>query len=694
MAGANSNIQVTALDFNAIKNNLQTFLQSQTVLKDYNFQGSALSVLLDLLAYNTQYNAYYLNMVSNEMFLDTALLRQSVISHAKLLDYTPQSAIAPAATINLVVNQVSDSSLTLPTYTTFLSEAIDGVNYKFVTVDTHTVNTTANTVYFNNIEIKQGTPATLTFTVDTTANPNCVFALTDTGIDTTSLQVTVQQSSSNGAIQVFNRSTDFLTLTSTSQVYFLQESISIPETYEIYFGDGILGTQLSDGNIVTISYIVTRGSAASGANNFVLMQPISGYSNTVVYPVVAASKGGDIESIQSIQYQAPKAYATQGRAVTTDDYITLIQQNNLGISFDAVSVWGGQQNNPPAYGQVFISLKPSGAYALTDTQKQLLINQVIDPISVITVSPTIVDPDYVYIVITSNIIYNQKRTNNTASQIQAAVVAAIQNFGSSTLNTFNSLFSISDLSVAVQNADPSIVANENIIRLEKKFNPTLGTSQAYTLYYGTPLQKGILQSGVSSSPALQFRDPVTPSKIIDGVYIEEIPSSTGGIQSITIINAGFNYLYPPRVTILGDGSGATAVATITPNGTLNSITVTNAGSNYTQAVISITPLNNDTTGTNGAAVAILEGQYGTLRTYYYNTQGVKTILNPNVGTIDYVNGIINLNSFGPYNVDNPLGQLTITANPVTSIISSGLNRILTVDPNDNSAITVNVTVQS
>ena len=212
MAGANSNIQITELDFNSIKTNLKTYLQSQDVLKDYNYEGSALSTLLDILAYNTQYNAYYLNMVANEMFLDTSLQRSSVVSYAKALNYTPKSAISPTAFINLTVNQVSDSSLTLPKFTNFMSEAIDGVNYNFVTVESKTVNVSSNTAVFSDVELKQGIPTTSKFTVDSATNPKYMFEIPESNVDTTTLGVVVQQSSSNSYSRIYNKATDFLSL--------------------------------------------------------------------------------------------------------------------------------------------------------------------------------------------------------------------------------------------------------------------------------------------------------------------------------------------------------------------------------------------------------------------------------------------------------------------------------------------------
>ena len=692
MASANSNINITGLDFNNIKTNLKTFLSSQPTLKDYNFEGSALSVLLDVLAYNTQYNAYYLNMVANEMFLDSAIMRPSIVSHAKLLDYTPKSAIAPTATINLQMNQVNSPSLTIPAYTHFLSEAINGVNYNFVTLDSYTVNTTANTAYFNNVEIKQGIPSSVVYTVDSSTNPSYTFEIPESGVDTTTITVHVQQTSSNNAYQIYNPASDYLQLNSNSLVYFLQESLT--GTYEVYFGDGVLGNQLADGNVVTISYIVTKGVAAGGANNFVLMDSIGGYSNNIIYSVTAASQGGDKETNNSIKFQAPKSYSSQGRAVTKDDYITLIQQNNLGYAFDAVNVWGGQENDPPVYGQVFVCIKPTGAYTLTDNQKQLISEQIIRPVSLMTVKPVIIDPDYTFLKINSNVVYNQKRTLLSPTQIQSLVIGVIQSFASSTLNTFNSTFSGSEMVQKIQTADPSIVTNEYTVQLQKKFYPILNAAESYTFKFNVPLTKGVLTSGISTSPSLKFRDPTNAANIIDGVYIEEVPTSTIGVDSIQLINPGYNYQVTPTVSILGDGTGATAEAQINANGQVTKITVTNAGTGYTQAVVVITPAANDTQGQAAAAVATLQGQYGTLRSYYYNANNIKTIFKENVGTVDYINGVITLNSFTPYDVDDPLGQLTLSVNPKTTIISSSHNKIVTVDSFDPTAINVNVTVKN
>jgi len=694
MAGANSNIQMTDLDFNTIKNNLKTYLQSQDILKDYNYEGSALSVLLDVLAYNTQYNAYYLNMVANEMFLDTALQRSSVVSQAKLMNYVPKSALAPTAIINLTMNAVSDPTLTLPKFTPFMSEAIDGVNYTFVTTDsyTSTVNLITNQAEFPNVILKQGIPASLSFSVNSTNNPKYVFFLSAENIDTTTIQVLVQKSSSNTSIEIYNKSETYLTLDSSSLVYFLQENIS--GGYDISFGDGILGKKLTDGNIVLISYLTTSGSDSYGANNFALMSSFGGYSNATIYPVTPTTKGSLRESIDSIKYQAPKSYSSQKRAVTKEDYITVIQQNNLGYSFDAVNVWGGQENDPPVYGQVFITVKPSGAYVLSATQKERLIADVIRPISIMTVEPTIVDPDYTYIQLTANVYYDPRKTNLTASQIKDAVKTTISNLAATNLNTFNSTFSATDFSKAIASVSTSIITNEISLQLQKKFTPNLTTPSTYNLYYGSSLKRGMFQSGVNTTPSITYRNPLNFAQSIANVYVEEVPSSTGGVETISVLNPGFGYQSAPTVTISGDGTGATAEAIVTGDGSIQKINVLTKGIGYTSAIITITPAEGTTTGSLGAATVSLEGRYGTLRTYYYDSQNAKTVFEANVGTIDYTLGIVTLNSFNPIDIDNPLGQLTISSVPTTTIISSTYNRIITIDPFDSNAIVVNVTAKS
>jgi hypothetical protein len=688
---SNTNLQITDLDFSSIKDNLKNYLKSQDTFKDYNFEGSGLNVLLDVLSYNTQYNAYYLNMVGNEMFLDSALQRSSVISHAKLLNYTPKSAAAPLAYINVAFNGVTTSSFTLPKFTNFMSETVGTNNYNFVTADSHTVDTVDNVATFENIIIKQGRQSTFTFTVNSTTNPKFTFEIPDTNIDTSTIQVIVKQNSSSTSYDIYNLADNFLLLDPNSKVYFLQESLT--GYYQIYFGDDILGKKLDNDNVIIVSYISTSGLSSSGANNFTLMDNLGGYTSKIVTPIIPATSGNAKESIDSIKFQAPKSFSAQNRAVTKDDYITIIQQNKIGLSFDAVSVWGGEENEDPVYGQVFISLKPAGAYSITATQKQRLIQEVIKPIGVMTVNPTIVDPDYTYLKLDIDVVYDPNKTTLTTSQIADGVKNAVNSYGNSTLNTFNSTFNQQGFLNAIQNYNNSIVTSNIKVNLQKKIFPSLSEPSTYKLYYNSALDKGMFLSGVNSSPSLQFRDPANLATIINGVYIEELPSSTNGVESISIINPGSQYQSAPQITILGDGADAKAHAVLS-GGNIKSIVIDNAGYGYTAAIVTITPQPGDTTGKLAAGIVNLEGRYGTLRTYYNNYAHVKTVLNPNIGTIDYFNGVITLNAFNPIQIDNPLGQLTVTVKPTASLIESSYNRIITIDPYDANAITVNVIAKS
>lgn len=686
MAAANSGLQITNLDFTSIKSSLKTFLQQQDTLKDYNFDASALSVLVDLLSYNTQYNAYYLNMVANEMFLDSSIQRNSVVSHAKMLNYVPKSASAPKAYVDLRVNQVSDATLTLPKYTQFISEAIDGVNYLFLTPDSTTVSVSANTALFSDVELVQGISTTISYTVNTLANPKLTFELLDANIDTSTLQVTVQESSSNATFETYTQSSDYIKLTPTSKVYFLQEGTS--GKYELYFGDGILGYAPKDGNVVNISYISTNGTAAYGANNFVLTSSVGGYSDTVVTTTISASKGSEKETIDSIKFTATKAYAAQGRAVTKEDYIYLIQNNSTNLPIDSVSVWGGEENDPPVYGQLFCAVKPSGGYTLTTTQKQKLVEEVIKPISVMTITPTIVDVDYTYLKLDTTVLYDPKKTTYTAGQIKNLVNASIQNFSAATLNTFNSTFKMPELITSIQTADPSIITNETSIKLQKKFYPSLTTKTTYSVDFGVRLKRNYFSTGLSTSPSVSIRDINSNNLVREGIFFEEVPSIVGGVGSISILNQGFGYSKVPTVTITGDGTGAEGYAVLS-GGRVNSIVITNPGYNYSQATVTITPADGDTSGALAYGVVVLEGAIGTLRSYYY-ANNTKVILNAQAGTIDYATGKVVLTDFAPLAINNDLGQFTISVTPESSIISSTFNRIVAIDEFDPEAITITV----
>ncbi len=538
MAGANSEMKITELDFDTIKQNLKTYLKSQNVLNDYNYEGSALATLIDILAYNTQYNAYYLNMVANEMFLDTATQRASVVSHAKLLNYSPQSYTAPTAKVNIQFNNVVEGSLTLPKFTNFISEAVNSINYNFVTVDETTVNTSNNIALFSNVTLKQGIPARLTYVVNLSTNPKLLFSIPEVTVDTSSISVIVQKSSIDNTSDTYTLATNHLTLEDTSKVFFLQESID--GKYEIQFGDGVLGKKLDYGNIVYISYIVTRGTSSRGANNFTITQSVSGYGNPTITPLQKASFGSNRESVDSIKFQAPKAYAAQGRAVTKNDYMTVIQQNKFNIPIQAVSVWGGEENNPPRYGQVLIAIKPQGAYNLTDYEKQVILEDVIKPISVVTVTPELVEVDYVYLILKSDILYDQNKTTLTAAQIKTLVRQGIITFCNANLNTFNSTFILSDLITYVKGLNASIVAVDFDLYLQKRLIPTFNKNLDYIINFGNQLEKGFGEKRVTITPSFSQYDAKV--NFYPAVYFEESDTNHGTLQTYYFENGVKNML--------------------------------------------------------------------------------------------------------------------------------------------------------
>ena len=356
---ANTKLRVTELDFDLIKSNLKNFLKAQTEFKDYDFEGSGMSILLDTLAYNTHYLGFNANMLANEMFLDSASLRSSIVSHAKTLGYEVTSCRAPKATINISLT-TTDATKTMPAGTAF-DTTVDGTSYQFVTISDVTGANSGTSVNFDGTEIYEGTYITTKYTVDS-SDVEQRFLLGDNRADTTTLTVKVQNSSSDSTTTTYTRATDISQLTSTSTVYYLQE-VDVGR-FEVYFGDGVVSKALTDGNIVVLSYVVTNKSEANGATTFSSAGAIDGATPVNTTLVSAAFGGAEPESLTSIKLNAPLDYASQGRAVTTEDYKVYVRK--LFANTQAVSVWGGEDgsydtstgvSDTPEYGKVFISVK-------------------------------------------------------------------------------------------------------------------------------------------------------------------------------------------------------------------------------------------------------------------------------------------------------------------------------------------------
>jgi hypothetical protein len=681
-------LNVTSLDFDTIKTNLKNFLKQQSEFQDYDFEGSGLNVLLDILAYNTHYNSYYLNMVANESFLDSAMLRNSVVSHAKKMGYTPRSSAAPRATVNVIVDSGSSTpgSLTMPKGFQFLSNQIDNQAYNFVTLSDVTVQKTANNFVFSNLNIYEGEFVTYNYTHTQSSNPKQIFDIPEQNIDTNTLTISVRPSISNTEVSVYSKAQDVLTVGASSEVYYLQEGLN--GTYQFYFGDNILGKKLPDGAYITATYLTTNSTAANRANNFVATSSLNGFTNITINSISSASGGADRETVDQIKYAAPLNFLSQNRAVTKNDYIKLIQQKYP--AFEAVNVWGGEENDPPIYGKVFVAAKPRLGFEVTETEKEFVKDSILKPISIMTVTPEIVDVDYNYLKIEAAVYYDPTKTTQTESDIQTGVKSLVQTFCDTELNKFNTLFRYSNLEGLIDNYNKSIVSNEIELFVGKRFIPDLINSGNYTLDYGFELERGTTYDNFYSSPTFSMLDEEGATRTC---FFEEIPSSFSGIESITVTNPGYNYISTPTVTIVGDGEGATATATIV-NGKLSKVTVTNPGVGYTSAAIQIIGGG----GLLAAASAVLEGRFGQLRIAYYkldevSSQNTKVVINRNrnngvAGTIDYVLGKITLQDFKPTDVNNNFKDIMIHFRPKINIIESKLNKMLVLDESDPTSIAV------
>jgi hypothetical protein len=679
-------LRVTELDFDTIKLNLKTFLNQQSQFTDYDFEGSGLNVLLDILAYNTHYNAYYLNMVANESFLDSALLRDSVVSHAKTLGYLPHSMKAPNATINFLVNAPTstDGTLTIPAGYSFLSNQIDSKVYNFVVLEDTTVTKANNSYYFENLDISEGQLITYSFNHNQTTNPKQTFTLPDNDIDTTSIKVGVSPTSTTTDIAVYNLVTDILDVTNDSEVYYLQETKN--GQYQIYFGNGVIGKTLPDGAVVSVTYLVTNGISANKANNFVGALTLTDslnetLTNFTVTPVSAASGGAERETVDDIKFGSAAQFATQNRLITTKDYESYIRKNYPSI--DSISVWGGEEETPRAYGKVFVSLKPKEDYYISETEKRRILTEIIAPKAIVSVETIIRDPEYLYLLVSNYVQYNKNKTTQNAEGIKNSIKNSILLYNQTFLNKFGATFVLSKLQDSIDGVDlNAILGSETILRLQKRFEPDLTISASYVINFNSVLHRGTLTNRMTSTEFDVFDRTGTRRTVI----LEEVPQSYTGVSSIQVTNRGAGFITNPTVTITGDGVGATATATIV-NGGLDSITVTNRGSGYTRAVAT---LSGGDGGYGATAIVILDARYGNLRTIYFDDLAQRQVVQEDVGTIDYNLGIVTLNDLRILSVVSTDGLIRLTIESERGIVTSNKSTIITIDPTDTSSITTNL----
>lgn len=477
---ANTSLDIVGLDFETIKGNLVTYLRrSDSPFKDMNFEGSNISQLLDVLSYNTYMNSYYLNMVGSEMFLDTAQLRDTIVSHAKELNYVPRSFTSSAAKISFEIYPTTPiNTILIPKGTTFTTK-IGSNNYTFSTEENLAYNSSSNgTIVISDLDIYEGAYTVETYVYDS-SNTTQRFVVSNPTIDTRSLTVRVLEN--NGANTVsYNRASSFLGLSSNSLVYFLQASEN--SQYEIVFGDNVIGKKPLSGSVVVAEYRVCAGELPNGSAVFDIDGPVQGQANISQITLLSAATGGSVsESNDSIKFNAPRAYQNQERAVTTSDYENILTQNFPEIQ--AISAYGGDEAEPPQYGKVFIAVDIQNADGTPQLIKEKYFN-FIKPRSPLSIDPVIVDPDFLYLDVSTTVQYNINVTTLKQSDIRSLVLNNISRYNLNNLADFKSTLRYSKFITDIDQSHESILSNSTTITPYKKLTPLTGQSYTNTINFG------------------------------------------------------------------------------------------------------------------------------------------------------------------------------------------------------------------
>ena len=489
MAAANTYLQISEVDFPDIRANLQSYLETQNQFKDYNFEGSAISTLLDVLAYNTHYNAFYVNMLANEMFLDTAQQRDSVVSRSKELGYLPVSAKGATANVTLTFTGVSANvgTFTISANSKF-STTIDDIGYTYVTPEAFTV-TNVNDTFIKEIQITEGEPLTHRFDVSTAAPVK--YEIPNADIDTDSITVQVQESSTDTTKTTFTKATNIVAVSNTSPVFFLHEAID--QKYEVTFGDGIIGKPVKNGNIVIIDYRVCNGAVTNGANNFSIgaITTSTNYTGVTLALKSKATGGRAQEDVDSIKFNAPKNYETQNRAIIAEDYSRILLGENSDL--DSVTSFGGEDREPAVYGKVYIAVKPLTENFITNDRKTELKLAIKDR-TPLAVDPVFIDADYLYAIPTINVHYDSKATTLTGEALVSSAKTAVTNFNSANLNKFKKRLRFSRFARTLDNIDNAVLSTGLSLKLQKRFTPDTNASQTITLKFKNAIRTSSIDS--------------------------------------------------------------------------------------------------------------------------------------------------------------------------------------------------------
>ena len=525
-----SEIKFTELDFAKIKENLKNYLKSQSKFKDYNFDGSGFSVLLDVLAYNTAYNGFYLNMLASEMFLDSAYMRESVVSIAKHLGYTPSSRRALSAFVDVEIDfsaasgKYNQAPINYNPGAEFLIQTddafhcfIDQAKFSFYPKSAAVAVPVSPTKYIaKNVHLVQGKRLTYTWTVDLTTKQQ--FIIPNPNIDLSTLAVYVSEKSLSSNRTRYTEFKDLTLLGPTDEIYFIQEVAG--SKFELVFGDGILGKNLKQGNVIEIEYIVPGTGEAVGANKFYITDsnigPVTAIRNnldklvpkeiTKVTTKIPARDFAEKETTDAIKYRAPRMYDAQNRAVTKNDYEILLQKDISIIEpkIQYLRVWGGEENSPPEYGKVFFAIKPASGLRLNEQEKLRIIEEYIRPKNLISVQVEILEPDYVGLTLDCTVNYFGKKTKIDDAGIKDLVRKKIVEFRERNIQGFDSDLRYSKLVAFIDTANPSIESNITTIKLKYEIRPTIGATLTQTMALSNPISKGDILNNISAITSTPF----------------------------------------------------------------------------------------------------------------------------------------------------------------------------------------------
>lgn len=519
-----TNLKIDGLDFNNIKTNFKEFLKGQTRFADYNFDSAGLSTLIDVLSYNTYYNSFYLNMVSNEAFLSTAQRRNSVVAAARSLNYTPRSVSSARIVANLNVNAVgTPATLLVPRNTRFEASTETGTYY-FLNLNTISITNISGNYYANNVVLVEGEYIDEKYIKDIT-DTNQRFIISNEDIDTSTLTVSVINSTSDSSIRNFTKAESYVNLTETSQVYFLQEIED--GKFEVKFGDGISGIALQDGNVVVLEYLISSGAEANDVNALVYASSVTSITDITATVTTPAYSGDAREAIERIKFNAPKSYSAQNRLVTTEDYTSLmLQQPNVASCI----VWGGEDNVPQFYGKVFIAIQPKTSEVLTTTEKTNLINYVINPKKILTITPEIVDPEYIYLLISASVKFDSNQIVLSAVNLNSQILDTVMAYKESDLGQFSKYFRYSKLSRLIDTCERSILSSVLSIQLRKDVPIQLNSPAKYTIDFANPIND-ITRLRATNHP-YNAGNKITSNEFTYAGYTQCYLEENGGIMRI------------------------------------------------------------------------------------------------------------------------------------------------------------------